>query len=111
MDNRYEPPIHNRFGDLRGEDTCVLLSFLEHLEVPSCPRIGEQGAKGFLDQWPVAASVPPHDIHKPKDGLVMPAGAMAGVRGWGSCHGEEETAAVQPIRNWGAQWMLALGRQ
>ena len=45
------PPIHNRFGDLRGEDTCVLLSFLEHLEVPSRPRIGEQGAKVFLDQW------------------------------------------------------------
>ena len=62
----------------------------------------------FLDQWAVTASVHPHDIQKPKGGSAMPAGAMAGVRGWGSCQGEGETATAEPTRSWGAQWLLAL---
>ena len=102
------PSIHNRFGDLRREDTCVLLPTWSTRRCPANPgrRAGEQ--KCSWTNGLVAASVHPHDIQKPKGGLAMPAGAMAGVRGWGSCQGEGETATAEPTRSWGAQWLPAL---
>ena len=64
-------------------------------------REGKQ--KGCWTNGLAAASPHPRDIHVPKSGLAMPGDAMSGMRGWGSQHGEEETATLEPTGNRRAQ--------